>query len=75
MLSARSRAIVKSNRGQEGYNLSNSAFTSALFEGWVPSGYAPEYPLDYTTPPFAAENIAIVSVTTHGQLLGLTSIS
>ncbi|KAI4608971.1 hypothetical protein J4E80_008716 [Alternaria sp. BMP 0032] len=48
----------------ERYNLSNSAFTSALFEGWVPSGYAPEYPLDYTTPPFAAEDIAIVGVRT-----------
>ncbi|KAI4675302.1 uncharacterized protein J4E84_010194 [Alternaria hordeiaustralica] len=45
----------------ERYNLSNSAFTSALFEGWVPSGYAPEYPLDYTTPPFAAEDIAILT--------------
>ncbi|EMD87799.1 hypothetical protein COCC4DRAFT_199910 [Bipolaris maydis ATCC 48331] len=45
----------------ERYNLSNSAFTSALFEGWVPLGYAPENPLGYNTPPFAAENIVILT--------------
>ncbi|KAF5846397.1 hypothetical protein GGP41_003794 [Bipolaris sorokiniana] len=45
----------------ERYNLSNSAFTSALFEGWVPLGYSPDSPLEYTTPPFAPENIVILT--------------
>ncbi|XP_014555933.1 hypothetical protein COCVIDRAFT_100919 [Bipolaris victoriae FI3] len=45
----------------ERYNLSNSEFSSALFEGWVPLGYSPDNPLGYTTPPFAAENIVVLT--------------
>ncbi|KAJ8113756.1 hypothetical protein OPT61_g4183 [Boeremia exigua] len=45
----------------ERYNLSNSVFASALFEGWVPLGFSPDAPLGYSTPPFDAKDIVILT--------------
>ncbi|OAL56114.1 hypothetical protein IQ07DRAFT_530188 [Pyrenochaeta sp. DS3sAY3a] len=45
----------------ERYNLSNSVFASALFEGWIPLGFSPDAPLEYSTPPFDAKDIVILT--------------
>ncbi|KAF2703361.1 hypothetical protein K504DRAFT_495506 [Pleomassaria siparia CBS 279.74] len=45
----------------ERFNLSSYNYSLALFDGWAPLGYAPEAPLDYTQPPFKAENIVLLT--------------
>lgn len=44
---------------QERYNLSDTTFDAAAFDGWVPSGY--DGSLRANPPPFAAENILILT--------------
>ncbi|KAF3048651.1 hypothetical protein E8E11_009174 [Didymella keratinophila] len=45
----------------ERYNLSSYDYALALFDGWVPLDYTPEYSLDRSSQPFKTEDMVILT--------------